>query len=99
MHGIETLKRLNAVDQQPAPPYELRLRPRIVAVTRVVNQLPVDKEYRRWLRHSLWLYAADLLARPEATTPDEMDDLELIQQVSLGDWNEARMVAMCRRYN
>lgn len=98
MFSLEILRRINAADLQPAPHYDLRFHPRIVAVTRIVNQLPVDKEYRRWLRHSLWKYAADLLARPEATTPEEMDDLELIQQVSLSDRNEANLHAMCNRY-
>lgn len=93
MFNLEIIKRLNAAVTAPAPPYELRLHPRIVAVARFINEIPVSDEYRRWLRHSLWKYADQVLARPEATSPEEMGDFELIQQVSLGDWNEATLAA------
>ncbi len=99
MYSLEIINRINAAEQQPVPPYELRLHPRIVAVTHFINELPVGNEYRRWLRRSVWKYADQLIARPEATTPEEMSDVELIQQVSLGDWNEANLHAMCSRYN
>ena len=99
MFSLEVINRINAEVQAPTPPYDLRFHPRIVTVMRSVNELPVGNEYRRWLRRSVWKYAADLLARPEATTPEEMGDLELIQQVSLGDWNEANITALANRYN
>ena len=98
MYSLEITVRINAAVQQPTPLYELRLHPRIVAVARYINELPVGNEYRRWLRHSLWKYADQIIARPEATTSEELSDVELIQQVSLGDWNEANMHAMCSRY-
>lgn len=99
MYSLEILKRINAAEQQPAPPYELRFHPRIVALTRIVNQLPVDKEYRRWLRHSLWKYADQIIARVEPAHDEGWDDLEDLQQVSMGDWNEASLHAMCSPYN
>ena len=101
MHDLITLARLNAEAAGVAPhtpPYELRFHPRIVSITRFINGLPVGNEYRRWLRRSLWKYAAHIIARPEATTPEEMDDFELIQQVSLGDWNEANLQALYNRF-
>ena len=98
MFSLEILDRINAADQQSAPPYEQRLHPRIVALTHIVNQLPVDKEYRRWLRHSLWKYADQIIARTEPPPNEGWDDLEDLQQVSLGDWNEAGLNAMCNRY-
>ena len=98
MYSLEILNRINAEAPPTQPPYEQRLHPRIVALTRIVNQLPVDKEYRRWLRHSLWKYADQIIARPEVRPLEEMDDLEDLQQVSLGDWNEANLHAMCNRY-
>lgn len=99
MFSLETLLRINAEVQGLAPAYELRLHPRIVALTRTLNALPVDKEYRRWLRHSLWKYAAQIINRPEPLPSEGWDDLEDLQQVSLGDWNEANLHAMCNRYH
>jgi len=98
MFSLEILSRINAEVLAPTPPYALRLHPRIVALTRIVNQLPVDKEYRRWLRHSLWKYADQIIARTEPPPNEGWDDLEDLQQVSLGDWNEANLTAMCKRY-
>lgn len=99
MHGFETTKRINAEVQAPKLLNELRLHPRIVALTRAVNALPVDKEYRRWLRHSLWLYADQIIERIEPSYDEGWDDLEALQQAALGDWNEAMLHAMCNRYN
>jgi hypothetical protein len=87
----EIINRINAKVKAPTPPYELRLHPRIVEVTPFINELPVGNEYRRWFRRSLWKYADQVLARPESTTTEEMADFGLIQQVSLGDWNETML--------
>lgn len=97
MFSLEIIKRINASEQRPAPPYNLRFHPRIVALTRIVNQLPVEKEYRHWLRHSLWKYADQIIARTEPSPNEGWDDLEDLQQVSLGDWNETNFTAMCNR--
>lgn len=98
MYSLEIINRINAEEQAPKPAYELRFHPRIVSITRFINELPVGNEYRRWLRRSVWKYANQILARPEATAPEEMDDFELIQQVSLGDWNEANLQALYNRF-
>ena len=98
MYSLEILTRINAELPPLQPPNELRLHPRIVALTHIVNRLPVDKEYRRWLRHSLWRYADQIIARTEPPSNEGWDDLEDLQQVSLGDWNEANLHAMCNRY-
>lgn len=99
MYCLEILNRINAEVQAHTLHYELRLHPRIVALTRIVNALPVDKEYRRWLRHSLWLYADQIIERIEPPHDEGWDDLEALQQAALGDWNEAMLRAMCNRYN
>jgi hypothetical protein len=99
MYSLEIIKRINAADPKPAPFYELRFHPRIVALTRIVNQLPVNKEYRRWLRHSLWLYADQIIARVEPAHDEGWDDLEDLQQVTLSDRMAASMDALCSRYN
>ena len=93
MYSLEIINRINAEAQPLQTAYELRLHPRIVELTRTVNELPVGQEYRRWLRRSLCKYADQIIARPEATSSEEMDDLEDLQQVSLSDWNEAALNA------
>ncbi len=98
MYSLEVIKRINAIDQPALPPYELRFHPRIVELARNINDLPVDQEYRRWLRHSLWHYADQIIARPEYQPGEGWDNLEALQQVALGDWNEAMLQAMSNRY-
>ena len=94
MHSLEIIQRINAEIQPAQPPYELRFHPRIVALRHQINALPVDTEYRRWLRRSLWKYAEQIIAR-EVRNPDQgWDDLEDLQQVALGDWNEASLRAL-----
>jgi hypothetical protein len=98
MFSLEIIKRINAEMQPVQPDFALRYHPRIVDLKRIVNRLPVDKEYRRWLRHSLWRYVDQIVARPEYPPEEGWDDLEALQQVALGDWNEASLEAMCKAY-
>ena len=98
MYSLEIIQRINAANQPAQPPYELRFHPRIVALRHQVNGLPIDSEYRRWLRHSLWKYAEQIVARVEHPPEEGWDDLEELQQVSLGDWNEAHLLCLVRRY-
>lgn len=89
MHSLETLIRLNAeVGQPEMPGKRLRLHPRIVQLRQDVARLPVDDNYRRWLYRSLNLYADQIVARPEYPPEQGWDDLEALQQVTLGDMNE-----------
>ena len=98
MYSLEIIQRINTENQPAQPSYELLFHPRIVALRHQVNGLPVDSEYRRWLRHSLWKYAEQIVARVEPPPDEGWDDLEDLQQVTLGDWNEASLKAMTSWY-
>jgi hypothetical protein len=91
MHGPETTQRLNKEACEGKPPQNtLRHHPRIQALRVVIDQLPVDVMYRAALHRSLELYADQIIERQ----PDEgWDDLEALQQVTLGDMMEASMQA------
>lgn len=98
MYSLEIIQRMNSEDLPAQPPYELRFHPRIVALRHQVNGLPIDSEYRRWLRHSLWKYAEQIIAREEPPADQGWDDLEGLQQVTLGDRLEASLTALANRY-
>ena len=89
MHGLETLMRLNAGAGQPeCPGKRSRQHPRINCLRDIVAELPVDDAYRRWLFRSLSLYADEIVARPQYAPDEGWDDLEALQQVTLGDMME-----------
>lgn len=89
MHGLETLVRLNLeVDQPELPGRRLRHHPRIAQLRVDVARLPVTGDYRRWLYRSLNLYADQIVARPQYGSGEGWDDLEALQQVTLGDMME-----------
>jgi hypothetical protein len=97
MHGLETLVRLNREFGQPElPGRRLRHHPRIAKLRIDVTCLPIDENYRRWLRHSLNLYADQIINRP-LYEKDEWDDLEALQQVTLGDMMEASLRCLMQR--
>jgi hypothetical protein len=62
--------------------------PRIVLLRSEVKGLPVDEEYKKELLHSIELYRDQILERPEYSADEGWDDLEALQQVTLGDMNE-----------
>jgi hypothetical protein len=62
--------------------------PRIVLLRSEVKGLPVDEEYKNELLHSIELYRDQILDRPECLLHEGWDDLEALQQVTLGDMNE-----------
>jgi hypothetical protein len=89
MHGLDTLMRLNAEFGQPElPGKRLRHHPRIAALRTYVKGLPVDENYRCWLYRSINLYADQIVTRPVYAPEEGWDDLEALQQVTLGDMNE-----------
>ena len=89
MHGLETLIRLNAEIGQPeGTGKRLRHHPRIASLRLDVARLPIDDNYRRWLYRSLSLYAEQFIQRREYKPGEGWDDLEALQQVTLGDMNE-----------
>ena len=98
MHGLETLMRLNReVGEPELPGRRLRHHPRIAALRLDVARLPVDEHYRRWLYRSLNLYADQVVDRPLYARDEGWDDLEALQQVTLGDMMESSLSALLRR--
>jgi hypothetical protein len=95
MHGLWTLIQLNReFDQPELSGRRLRHHPRIAQLRTDVALLPVAEDYRRWLYRSLNLYAEQIVARPQGGSGERWDDLEALQQVTLGDMMER---ALCER--
>ena len=98
MHGLETLHRLNKEACEGKPPQNpLRHHPRIQALRVIVDQLPVDGMYRAALHRSLGRYADQLVSRPHYRPEEGWDDLETLQQVTLGDMMEESLQACFAR--
>jgi len=58
---------------------------RIAELRRDVASLPVCEEYRAALFKSIVLYRDQIISRPVYVPEEGMDDLEALQQVTLGD--------------
>jgi hypothetical protein len=98
MHGLETLTRLNRDVGSPELPGQiLRKHPRIASLRRDVADLPIDEHYRRWLYRSIHCYADQIIERPTYAPDDGLDDLEALQQVTLGDMMEHAMMQRFER--
>lgn len=61
---------------------------RIKLLRRQVSALPVAEDYKAKLLHSIDIYQDQILARPEVSIDDGWNDLDAIQQVTLGDMVE-----------
>ncbi len=85
MLDITTLTRLNRADRHCPDHYPLRHHPRIVALHRQLNTLPVGPGYRARLRLSLYRYAGQFVSRPEPAFQEGWSDLEALKQVTLSD--------------
>ena len=95
MHGLKTLERLNRCATEGRPRQNpLRHHPRIQALRREVNGLPVDPLYRAALHRSLDRYADPIVSRPHHAPEAGWDDLEALQQVTLGDIMEEQLHAL-----
>jgi hypothetical protein len=92
MHGLETLMRLNNAERPE--PHPLRLHPRIRALRRQIGGMAVGGEYLAWLRHCLYKYADQIVARPHYSPGEGWDDLEALQQLALGEMMEASLREM-----
>lgn len=85
MHSLETLTLRNEFACLPKLNH-----PRLNALTYTVQRLPVGGVYRAALLRSVDRYAEQIIERQ----PDEdWDDLEALQQVTLGDIMEASLRA------
>ena len=62
--------------------------PRIAILRTIVHTLPVDEDYRAQLLQSLDTYRDQILERPVYQPDQGWDDLEALQQVTLGDMME-----------
>lgn len=85
-----TVKDINAawLELQSSSRHGLDDHPRIVLLQTEVKGLPVDEEYKNELLRSIGLYRYQILERPENSANEGWDDLEALQQATLGDMNE-----------
>ena len=86
MHGLELIARINSESRRE--PHPLRLHPRIYALRRAIAGMAIASEYRARLYAALYRYADQVVARPVYKPDEGWDDLEALQQVTLGDWME-----------
>lgn len=94
MHGLATLRRINAEAQPERTDPEHLFHPIILDLRRTVNRLPVGSEYRRWLRYTLWQNAQWFIDRVEPAQDDGWSNLEALQQTALGNMAEASLQAL-----
>lgn len=92
MHSLHTLGRLN--EFACLPKYN---HPKLHALTFTVQRLPVGGFYRAALLRSIDRYADQIIARPTRPREEAWDDLEALQQVTLGDMMEASLRRHCLR--
>lgn len=59
--------------------------PRLALLRSQVLSLPVDEQYRAALLKSIDIYRDQILGRPLYAPDEGWDDLEALQQVTLGD--------------
>jgi len=71
--------------------------PRITLLRSQVLNLPVDDDYRDALLQSIDTYADQIISRPLHTAGEGWDDLEALQQVTLGDRNERALQELLAR--
>ena len=69
MWCLETLEKINASGFERPKPDPLRYHPRVLAVRRFVNDLPVPYEYKMRLKRSIHRYADQIIARPVYGAP------------------------------
>lgn len=70
--------------------------PRIERLREQVSGLAVDNNYRKALLRAIDTYMDQILTRPEYAADEGWDDLEAIQQVTMGDMMEG---AICNPSN
>ncbi len=96
MHDLEVIDRLNREIVEGRPKKNpLRFHPRIQALRDQINGMKFDCQYRAGLFVSLDRYAHQIVERSICSSGDCWDDLEALQQVSLGDAFEASIQRMC----
>ena len=94
MHGLEIITRINSETRRE--PHPLRMHPRIYALRRSVRGMAVSSEYASRLHIALDKYADQFVERPHYKPSEGWDDLEALQQVTLGDWMEETLHSTIR---
>ncbi len=94
MHGLELITRINSETQRVAHP--LRMHPRIYALRQSIRGMAVQGEYKSRLYAALYKYADQFIDRPHDKHGEGWDDLEALQQVTLGDWMEETLHSTIR---
>ena len=92
MHALEIITRINSETQRV--PHPLRMHPRIYALRQNIRGMAVSSEYVSRLYAALYQYADQFVDRPHYKPDEGLDDLEALQQATLGDWMEESI----RRY-
>lgn len=95
MNGLATLTRLNRARDLEVHP--LAQHPRIQALRRQIREMGVRSDYMSRLYHSLYKYADQIVERPVYAPGEGLNDLEALQQVTLGDMNERSLRVMYLR--
>lgn len=90
MHGLELITRINSETRRVAHP--LRMHPRIHALRQSIGGMAAQGEYKLRLYAALYKYADQFVERPHYKPEEGWDDLEALQQVTLGDWMEERLI-------
>lgn len=88
MHSLQTLSRLN--EFACLPHYD---HPRLHKLIYTVQRLSIGGFYRAALLRSIDRYADQIVERPAISPEGAWDDLEAVQQVTLGDMMEASLMA------
>jgi hypothetical protein len=86
MHGLELITRINSENKRI--PHPLRMHPRIYALRRSIRGMAVQSEYVSRLYAALYKYADQFIDRPHYPPNEGWDDLDALQQLTLGDWME-----------
>lgn len=90
MHGLEFITRINS--ETPRVAHPLRLHPRIYALRQSIRGMGLQSEYKSRLYAALYKYADQFIDRPHYKHGEGWDDLEALQQVTLGDWMEGGLM-------
>lgn len=91
MFGLETIVSHNSEEERILQP--LYWNPRIAALRESIRWLPIDAKYRQRLNLSLYKYADQIISRPILPPCEGWDDLEALQQVTLGERMEEFLIA------
>ena len=91
MHCLEIIIRLNSGTQ--GTPHMLRMHPRIHALRQGIRGMAVQGEYVSRLYAALYKYADQFIGRIHYKLGEGWDDLEALQQVTLGDWMDESIQA------